>query len=577
MSLSIADFQKISNGYHNAGDITLTGRGKLDMVNNHVGVLKGWNTKTVSAATTLEVKNAFVQALKNAGVDEAALSKVREDLGLPKDGGTKGLDMSRLKPLTRAQTREILDRYAGVINEKAQRTVVSNRWAHLMGVNGQNYRTHSDLAETIGHESAKTRAAAQRKLGIAIMDYGAGEIPSNIRKSATYSSLSAADKESFSKIFTSMLFHGGADVNSIAAEAMKKVLVSKYGSGIENEAERDAFKGFVLDRPATTDLARIEQDVKDAKAAAASGAKPETVVKFTSRDAVPLELHKMNVIENAKKLASNKGQPPLTDDEVLSMMDEMSKWEDIQPGRMKKFEAWAKDDVTNYINKSIGGDDLGGKKRPLEFDEDGLCTQFRMDCYRSQITIVTPKSDKPDENGQIKDDAKVYTPSAKENKEVCDHFRKMLPNKADRSFVSALMNQSAIASIAILVTNSVIDPDDKSENPPTLRGLDPEGEYAPNFEVNDENTFLGIMQPSSLDSSRYELRVDDKNKTAKLTITADYELKPTINMRTGAMMADGKIGVVASSYEIQITGLGSGDPQIASVGFRQEVEALDMK
>ena len=24
MSLSIADFQKISNGYHNAGDITLT-------------------------------------------------------------------------------------------------------------------------------------------------------------------------------------------------------------------------------------------------------------------------------------------------------------------------------------------------------------------------------------------------------------------------------------------------------------------------------------------------------------------------------------------------------------------------
>ena len=57
----------------------------------------------------------------------------------------------------------------------------------------------------------------------------------------------------------------------------------------------------------------------------------------------------------------------------------------------------------------------------------------------------------------------------------------------------------------------------------------------------------------------------------------DYELKPTVNLRTGAMMADGKIGVVASSYEIQITGLGSGNPQIASVGFRQEVEALDMK
>ena len=66
MSLSIADFQKISNGYHNAGDITLTGRGKLDMVNNHVGVLKGWNTKTISAATTLEVKNAFVSSSQSS-------------------------------------------------------------------------------------------------------------------------------------------------------------------------------------------------------------------------------------------------------------------------------------------------------------------------------------------------------------------------------------------------------------------------------------------------------------------------------------------------------------------------------
>ena len=52
MSLSISDFQKISNGSFNAGDITLTSSGKLDKVNNHVGILKGWNTKTISAATT---------------------------------------------------------------------------------------------------------------------------------------------------------------------------------------------------------------------------------------------------------------------------------------------------------------------------------------------------------------------------------------------------------------------------------------------------------------------------------------------------------------------------------------------
>ena len=94
MSLSISDFQKISNGTYNAGDITLTRGGKLDKVNNHVGLLKGWNTKTISASTILEVKNAFVQALKNAGVDGAHLAGVREELGLPKDGGTKGSSTS---------------------------------------------------------------------------------------------------------------------------------------------------------------------------------------------------------------------------------------------------------------------------------------------------------------------------------------------------------------------------------------------------------------------------------------------------------------------------------------------------
>ena len=64
MNLTISDFQKIANGSYNAGDITLTSSGKLDKVNNHVGILKGWNNKTISATTTLEVKNAFVKAHK---------------------------------------------------------------------------------------------------------------------------------------------------------------------------------------------------------------------------------------------------------------------------------------------------------------------------------------------------------------------------------------------------------------------------------------------------------------------------------------------------------------------------------
>ena len=166
MSLSITDFQTISNGSYNAGEITLTKSGKLDKVNNHVGILKGWNTKTISAATTLEVKNAFVQALKDAGVGAADLDKVREELGLPKSGSTKGFDLSRLKPLTRAQTREILDRFEGVINEKAESTVVSNKWADLKARGDQTYKDHMALAAQTNQRTVENRAASQRRLGM---------------------------------------------------------------------------------------------------------------------------------------------------------------------------------------------------------------------------------------------------------------------------------------------------------------------------------------------------------------------------------------------------------------------------
>ena len=574
MSLSISDFQKISNGSYNAGDITLTRGGKLDKVNNHVGLLKGWNNKTISVDTILQVKNAFVQALKNAGVDADSIAAVREELGLTKDGSTKGLDLAALKPLSRAQTREILDRFKGTINQNAGHTVISNRWEALKASNDAGYKTHLAVAAAVNRETADTLIAPQKELGANILKNGAGSIPSNIRESSAYVNLSEKARNKFDAMFVAMLFHGGSDVDSIAAKAMQKTLISEYGEGIEDEAERDRFKGFVLGCPATKDLAQIEQDVKDAKQAAADGVVPESAAKFTSRDAVPLELQKMSVLENARNLAISKGVE-VDDDNAAAMMDQMSKWEDIKPGQMMIFESWAKEDISNYINKSIGGDELGGHKKPLEFDDDGLCTQFRKDSHRSQVTIGRSVEGNPGENGKVEDDAKVYEPSSREDTKCLDHIRKILPDKADRSFISALMNQATLSTIAILNTNSVIDPDDKSENPPTLRGLDPEGARVPNCDPNSETELLAIFQPSSNDGCRYELRVDDKNNTAKLTITANYELRATLNLFDPPPLD--KIGNLVSSYEIQITGLGSGNPQIASVGFRQELEAANMQ
>jgi len=266
-TLSVTDFQKIANGSHNAGDITLTSKGNLTKVNNHVGILKGWNTKTISAATALEVKNAFVKALRDAGIGKDALAQVREELGLPKGGGTKGLDLSTLKPLTRAQTREILDRYAGTINQNARRTVVSNRWAALKAANDANYLAHVNLAAETNQRTNETHATAMRTLGQKILFSGKNGfnlIPSNIRKSIASTGLSLMDEQKFTKVFASMLMHGGSDMDGIAAEAMKKILISKFGGFIKSEAERDLFKSIAARQPATTDFARIREDILQA-------------------------------------------------------------------------------------------------------------------------------------------------------------------------------------------------------------------------------------------------------------------------------------------------------------------------
>ena len=708
MNLTISDFQKIANGSRNAGDITLTSSGKLDKVNNHVGILKGWNNKTISATTTLAVKNAFVNALKNAGIAETVLAGVREELGLSKSGSTKGLDLSTLKPLTRAQTREILDRFAGTINEKAQRTVVSNRWEALKTSDNARYQRLLDSAAAVNQKTAETLAAPQKKLGMDIIDNGAASIPEKIRNSKAYSNLPGLNKEKFAKMFAAMLVHGGADVDSIAADALKKTLISTYGSEIQNESQRNLFKGLALSCPATTDLDKIMKNIYAAKKTATSekgvtlafgsnskemgdlayvlrtvgglgvnvnkaaakskssnfaaniakeisgnetflkevvakfgsnvkdlgslelDGKPNCKItklqdgkaqlvfdiktsigrnkaftghcflklvvdprektlqdaackmklepsKFTARDEKPVELIKYKIIENANRLAANSGGA-LDNEEIKGLMDEMSQWEDIKPGQLKEFEKWAKNDLVNFIRKSVNGEPLGGQKQPFEFDEEGICTQFKKDNNRSYVTITTVDPGKPDKNGKVKEDTKVYRPgdggAREENEEVTAHLARVLTDKADRELISGLMNQSTIATFRFLVENAHIDADD--DNSPIATEMDPDGKHTANCHcsLTDDTSLLSIKQPRS--GGKYELRIDNETNTATILVTVDFEVTPFMGLR-GGDLPQSKIGTAASSFEIKVGGLGTGHPEILSLGFGQKLEAVDMR
>ena len=123
-NITLAQFNRIASGTYNAGLVdfmtdeqgNLTG--ELTKVNNHVWKT-GKNTTVLSPERILEVKEAFINALKAGGVKPEVLAKIRNELGVPAELSASAdvaakCDMleARFKPLTRADVRKILDDYA---------------------------------------------------------------------------------------------------------------------------------------------------------------------------------------------------------------------------------------------------------------------------------------------------------------------------------------------------------------------------------------------------------------------------------------------------------------------------------
>ena len=111
VNISLAEFQKMSNGKYNAGEVKLASETGLQKVNNHIHRL-GANDEEISHEEVLAIKRAFVKALSTSGVsNKEELNKIRVELGLAPE---KKVDLTlrnrSIKPLTRQQIRDIIDR-----------------------------------------------------------------------------------------------------------------------------------------------------------------------------------------------------------------------------------------------------------------------------------------------------------------------------------------------------------------------------------------------------------------------------------------------------------------------------------
>lgn len=101
VNISLLQFQAVSRGKYNAGEVKLASETTLDKINNHVHST-GKNKTDISYAEVLAIKQAFVKALTQGGVDANQIARVRRELGL---GTDKAVDTSlqerSIKPLSR--------------------------------------------------------------------------------------------------------------------------------------------------------------------------------------------------------------------------------------------------------------------------------------------------------------------------------------------------------------------------------------------------------------------------------------------------------------------------------------------
>ncbi|MBR4604223.1 MAG: hypothetical protein IKO43_05215, partial [Kiritimatiellae bacterium] len=77
VNISLQQFQAVSSGKYNAGEVKLSSETSLTKVNNHVGFYRSKNTVALSHEEILAIKQAFVKALSAGGVQRDELNRIR--------------------------------------------------------------------------------------------------------------------------------------------------------------------------------------------------------------------------------------------------------------------------------------------------------------------------------------------------------------------------------------------------------------------------------------------------------------------------------------------------------------------
>ena len=160
LSISLDRFNEVASGKYNIGQLKLSKDGtSVYRTNNH----KTWtifNNTKISSAESLAIKTAFCRALANEGLSTDDIIDIKEKLGI---AGPE-VDLFRpggMKPLSAVEVREIIDEYAGKINEK--------RAAKADGV---ALKTSAEIYIGVSDETLQSRAETRDSINESTLEKG---------------------------------------------------------------------------------------------------------------------------------------------------------------------------------------------------------------------------------------------------------------------------------------------------------------------------------------------------------------------------------------------------------------------
>ena len=177
VDITLAQFQEVSSGQHNAGEVKLSDEHTIVKVNHYVKQ-RGKNNVSHSQAEVLAVKNAFVQALSKGGVKGEELANIRRELGLePQEKKIdKSLRKRTIKPLSRQQIRDILDRNAQTINDAMGANVIRTSAELNDGVSEETIAERKAMRESANSELDERRGIKGDKRIVAFQRVIAGDV-----------------------------------------------------------------------------------------------------------------------------------------------------------------------------------------------------------------------------------------------------------------------------------------------------------------------------------------------------------------------------------------------------------------